>query len=221
MKAKGIVFDLDGTLVHSMPGIAVALNRALACMGQPQLSLQRVTDIIGCGVRNLCLRALGYEEEESAPAEAVDELVAHFVREYTACWRSAAPQPYPGMPELIRDLSISGAHLAVLSNKQHEITSEMVRTLFGEHTFEPIIGHDGTFPRKPAPDALLHIANQWNMPAQELILVGDSLIDAATAQAAGSQLILVNWGYSQGKDLTSIAPHLPVSLPHLRSLLLA
>ncbi len=216
---RGIVFDSDGTLVHTMPGIAVALNRALARMGREPLTQQHVARLIGCGVRNLCLCALDYEDETSAPTGEVDELVAHFCREYKSCWSKVAPDPYPGVRELIDDLSDSGVHLAVLSNKQHAVTCEMVRSVFGEQTFEIVIGHDGTFPRKPAPDALLYIAKQWSMAAQELVLIGDSHIDATTAQAADSKLILVNWGYSQGKDLTAHCPHIARSIDDLRSTL--
>ena len=206
---KRIVFDLDGTLVHSMPGIAVGLNRALACLGRSPLTQEHVASLIGCGVRNLCARALGYADEFSAPEDVTDALIAHFRREYSSCWREESPQPYPGIPHLIDELSRRGEHLAIFSNKQHDVTFDMVRHVFGEQTFSPIIGHTGQFPRKPAPDALLHIAKLWSIPAQQLVLVGDSLIDAATAHAAGSQLILVSWGYSQGKDL-SVA-HCPIA----------
>ncbi len=218
MKAA-IVFDLDGTLVHSMPGIAVGLNCALACMGRSALTQERVAAIIGCGVRNLCARALGYNDETSAPAEPVDELIAHFRREYSACWRQTAPQPYPGMAELVTELADDGAHLAVLSNKQHEITYDMVREVLGKHVFSPIIGHTGAFPRKPAPDALLHIAKLWDISPQQLTMVGDSLIDASTARAAGAQLILVDWGYAQGKDLSTVGCPLVHTAAELRLLL--
>lgn len=217
---EAVVFDLDGTLVHSMPGIALGLNRALACLGRSSLPQERVASIIGCGVRNLCSRALGYDDEATAPADLVDELIAHFRREYTACWREVSPDPYPGIVQLIADLSHAGARLSVLSNKQHEVAYDMVRTVFGEHTFAPVLGHSGEFPRKPAPDALLHIAELWKISPQQLTMVGDSLIDAATAHAAGVQLILVNWGYSQGKDLSVAYCPVAHSAAQLRQLLM-
>ncbi len=216
---EAIVFDLDGTLVHSMPGIAIGLNRALGCMGRLALTQERVANIIGCGVRNLCSHALGYDDEAAAPTELVDELIAHFQREYSACWRQQAPKPYPGIAELIVELSGARAHLAVLSNKQHEITHDMVREVFGDHVFAPIVGYTGEFPRKPAPDALLHIARLWNIPPQQLTMVGDSLTDAATARAAGAQLILVDWGYAQGKDLSAAGCPIAHDAAQLRSLL--
>lgn len=217
---KHVVFDLDGTLLHSMPGIAVGLNRALACMGRPSLTQERVASIIGCGVRNLCSRALGYEDELSAPADEVDALIAHFRREYAACWREEKPAPYPGVMSLITELRGAGVHMAILSNKQHEVTFDMARFVFGEQTFSPVLGHSGEFPRKPAPDALLHIAQLWGVPAKQITLVGDSLTDAATAHAAGTGLILVSWGYSQGKDLTTAGCPIARSADQLRELLL-
>ena len=95
----------------------------------------------------------------------------------------------------------------------------MVRDIFGDHVFAPIIGHTGEFPRKPAPDALLHIAKLWGIPQQQLTMVGDSLTDAATARAANARLILVDWGYSQGKDLSTVGCPLVHTAAELRFLL--
>lgn len=191
-----VVFDLDGTLVDSLPGIAEGVNRALAAMQREALPQQAVRGMIGQGARNLCAQALGYEDVASAPPGELEEMYRLFCREYPLCWQGAGTLPYAGVPELLAELAAAGARLAVLSNKPHEVTLPMVQELFGEVGFDPIMGFTGRFPRKPAPDALLSIAEQWGVAPTELTLVGDSLYDARTAQAAGSGLVLVSWGYA-------------------------
>ena len=215
-----IVFDLDGTLVDSLPGIAEGVDRALAAMQRPVLGAQRVRGMIGQGARNLCAQALGYAEPELAPPEELEEMYRGFCREYPLCWQGEGTAPYAGIPELLTRLAGEGARLAVLSNKPHEVTLPMVQHLFPSIPFEPILGYTGRFPRKPAPDALLSIAQQWGVSPAELTLVGDSPYDARTATAAESGLVLVSWGYACVEDLRAYPAPLAHSIARLESLLL-
>lgn len=214
-----IVFDLDGTLVDSLPGIAEGVDRALAAMHRPVLGAQRVRGMIGQGARNLCAQALGYAEPELAPPVELEEMYRGFCREYPHCWQGEGTVPYAGIPELLARLAGEGARLAVLSNKPHEVTLPMVQQLFAGVPFEPIMGYTGRYPRKPAPEALLAIAQQWGAAPAELTLVGDSLYDARTAQAAGSGLALVSWGYACTADLEAVAAPLARSVEELAAIL--
>lgn len=200
MKKRHLVFDLDGTLVDSLPGIAVGLNRALASMGLPTHSTNAVRGMIGRGARNLCASALGYANDSLMPQEQVETLHAAFRREYPATWRSGT-FIYPGITEMLTRLVSVGAHLSVLSNKPHDVTLPMVQELFRPVPFSPILGYTGAFPRKPAPDALHYIAQSWGIGTNELTLVGDSLYDAQTAANAGCHCILVTWGYANIRDI--------------------
>ena len=198
----GIVFDLDGTLADSLPGIAEGLNRALRTLGQPGHPQEAVRDMIGRGAANLCAAALGYSDASMAPADELEALHQAFRREYPHCWQGEEyTRPYPGIPTLLQELAAEGVPLAVLSNKPHEVTLPMVQELFPGIPFEPVLGHRPEFPRKPHPAAIQHIAAQWGIPVEQLILVGDSAIDAATAEAAGCRLITMSWGYSCGMDM--------------------
>lgn len=199
-----IVFDLDGTLADSLPGIAEGLNRALRTLGLPVYPQEAIRGMIGRGAANLCAAALGYADTGLAPQAQLEALHNAFRQEYPHCWQgSAYTHPYPGIPALLEELAALGARMAVLSNKPHDVTLPMVQALFPGIPFEPILGHRPNVPRKPHPAALQHIAKLWGIPTERIILVGDSAIDAATAQAAGCKLITVDWGYSCGVDMHS------------------
>ena len=215
-----IVFDLDGTLVDSLPGIAEGVARALAALQLPAPPPEAVRGMIGQGARQLCAQAMGCESVETAPPLLLEQVYAGFCREYPHCWQGAYTRPYAGIPELLAELQAGGARLAVLSNKPHAVTLPMVQQLFAGVRIEPIMGYTGQFPRKPAPDALLHIAELWQAAPAEITLVGDSPFDARTAQAAGSGLALVDWGYAHGVDLATLGAPVAHSVAELGRLLL-
>ncbi len=196
-----VVFDLDGTLVESLPGIAEGLNRALAAVGRTPHPESAVRGMIGRGAANLCAAALGYADAALAPAEELEALHAAFRREYPQCWQGRGTVPYAGMERLLGRLRSTGAGMAVLSNKPHEVTSVMVRRLFPEITFDNVFGQVDDFPRKPDPLALFRLAMDWGVAVSELTLVGDSLIDARTAANAGCNCVLVGWGYAARSEL--------------------
>lgn len=200
---RHIVFDLDGTLVDSLPGIAEGVNRSLRALGLAELSPATIRTMIGSGAANLCGKALGYEDAKHTPPAELETMHGHFRKEYPTCWQGDYTVPYPGIGDMLTKLSAAGAMLAVLSNKPHEVTEPMVRALFPHIPFSCILGYTGEFPRKPAPDSLLHIAAQWSVEPQEVTLVGDSLFDAATARNAGCRPVLVAWGYADIVELAA------------------
>lgn len=197
-----IVFDLDGTLVDSLPGIATGLNRALASLHLPQHPQQAVRGMIGRGAANLCAAAIGYADVSLAPAAELEAVHTAFRREYPLCWQGAeSTAPYPGITALLAKLYAAGARLAVLSNKPHEVTAPMVKAVFPTIPFDCVLGFTGDFPRKPEPQSLLHLAARWGAAPQEVTMVGDSLYDARTAANAGTEAALVAWGYANVREL--------------------
>lgn len=195
---KHVVFDLDGTLVDSLPGIAEGLNRALRSLGYAEHSEEAVRGMVGRGARVLCALALGIPPEVGELPDCIEvtELNRAFAREYPHTWKGGT-RPYPGIPELLKSLVAEGAKLAVLSNKPHLVTVPLVRDVFPETPFEPIYGFSERFPRKPDPTSLLHIASLWGVDPKHVWMVGDSMHDVRTAQNAGSRSLLVGWGYGQ------------------------
>lgn len=200
---RHIVFDLDGTLVDSLPGIAEGVNRSLRALGLREHTQDAISRMIGSGAANLCGMALGYRDAADTPPAELEAMHAEFRRHYPQCWQYPLTRPYPWVTHMLTRLASAGAMLAVLSNKPHDVTEPMVRALFPHTPFSAILGYSGRFPRKPAPDSLQYIADSWGVPLSSVTLVGDSLFDARTAQNAGCNTALVAWGYADVSELAA------------------
>ncbi len=203
----GFVFDLDGTLVDSVPGIACGLNLALKKAGFPQHSVEAVGTMVGKGAMELCKAALRGHFNGEPPEDALNAVHRGFLEEYRHTWQ-AGTLAFTGIAELLAELDDAGHPLAVLSNKPHEVTVPLVKQVFPNTPFSVVMGFSDRFPRKPAPDALLHIAAAWGLKPAQLCMVGDSAHDGNTALNAGTGLVLVGWGYSARAALDAF--HVPV-----------
>ena len=193
--SRGIVFDLDGTLVDSLTGIAHGVTNACRSLGYDQvIPRDDIHKMVGKGAWNLCRRSLVYLGEEPEP-ERIKEMEQAFVREYAKTWQSQTPI-YPGIAGLLKELDEQGCRLAVLTNKPNEIAVPLVEHIFRDVVeFSFIFGSSDLFPRKPEPDSLLYIMGQWGLDKSQITLVGDSRTDAETAWNARVRSVLVGWGY--------------------------
>lgn len=185
-----LIFDLDGTLVDSLPGIAASLNRALAAHELPQHTDAAIRSFVGDGLLTLVQRA--------APADSdttlITALVSFFKQDYGQTWPTGT-LIYPGIAKMLEKLHEAGHPLAVLSNKTHDFTVAMVHSVFPQIHFAMVLGQrDGTA-HKPSPVAAFQIAAALGTPAANCIIIGDSSIDMETAANAGMQSIAVTWGY--------------------------
>jgi phosphoglycolate phosphatase len=193
---RALIFDLDGTLVESLPGIAGSLNRSLTLHGLPQHNHASVRDFIGDGARKLVERAL----TGMSRLDLTDSLLEAFAKDYAIAWPQGT-QVYPGIHELLTRLSSDGVPLAVLSNKPHAFTEEIVGKLFPKNTFAAISGNREGMPHKPDPTGALEIAGTLNLPPEQCTLIGDSVMDLETARNAGMKSIAVTWGYHDKERL--------------------
>jgi len=193
---NALIFDLDGTLVESLPGIAASLNRALALHGLRGHSHAAIRGFIGDGARMLVTRAL-------SPAEAAlhfDSVLKSFAQDYAISWQDGTV-PYKSILELLADLKSREIPLAVLSNKPHPFTVEIVEKLFPPATFTSILGNREGMPHKPDPTGALEIAANLATLPENCLLIGDSTMDLDTAQNAGMKSIAVTWGYHDRERL--------------------
>ena len=185
-----LIFDLDGTLVDSLSGIADSLNRSLTAHGLPGHSHAAIRTFIGNGMLTLIQRAA----PAGADPELIHSLAKLFKEDYKLSWHHGT-FAYPGIPALLADLQASGHPLAVLSNKPHELTVAMVRTVFPEIHFTQVLGQQDAMPHKPDPAGALLIASAFGVDPQDCIVIGDSTMDLETAANAGMTAVAVAWGY--------------------------
>jgi len=196
-----LIFDLDGTLVDSLPGIAASLNRTLDAHGLPGHSDAQVRSFIGDGLRNLILRAA----PQAADPKLGDSLLGLYRKDYALSWQSGTAA-YPGIANLLHELQKSGFEMAVLSNKVHDFTVEMVRTMFRSVRFTAVLGQRDNIPHKPHPAGAIQIANMLGAAPGNCIIIGDSIVDIETAANAEMRSIAVSWGYHDRDRLLAARP---------------
>lgn len=176
------IFDLDGTLIDSVGDIAAALRRTLG----RDFGDRQVAGWVGSGVQEL-LRRAGVREEGAA----LDELGRRYREEYA---RSPVQytRPYLRVKETLRKLH---GDKAVATNKPGKLARAIVEQLGLAHDFALVVGEDDCGRKKPDPLMVDIIRGKLGVEKARTLYVGDSLVDAATAQAAGVDLALVTWGY--------------------------
>jgi phosphoglycolate phosphatase len=191
MKQSALVFDLDGTLVDSLPDLAATLAVILAELGAPALPRDPVRGMIGDGTRALVARALAASD---LPATLLDERHARFLALYEAA-PAALSLPYPGVVETLRALRTQGRRLAVCTNKPQRATLAVLRGTGLDGFFAAIVGGDVLALKKPDPAHLLAALDAIGATPDDAIMIGDNEHDVAMAKAAAVRVVLVRYGY--------------------------
>ena len=189
---RAVVFDLDGTLIDSVPDIAAALNRGLALEGRQALSEESVARLVGGGARELVARALG----PVTPVTLVDRALANFLAFYEA-EPAARTRLYPGARELLQALRDAGVPLAICTNKPQALTSLILKRMNIAESFSAVWGGEAGKPLKPAAECLRTVCSAIGTTTAETLMVGDSHTDVEAARAAGCPVIVVAHGYEQ------------------------
>lgn len=213
---KAVVFDLDGTLLDTIPDIAFALNRALDRCGLPTHPVEACKGFVGGGIREAVVRAV----PPQSPPEVIDR-VLELYRAYYPAHCTVHTAPYPGVAELLAGLAAAGIALGILSNKTQLPTRQIVGHFFPRVPFRFVLGRVDGCPLKPDPAAAGRILEALNLPPAEIAYVGDSGTDMAFARAAGMLPAAAPWGYRSREDLAENgAVLMPEDAGELLSLLL-
>ncbi len=198
MKNLNIIFDLDGTLVHSAPDLHAAANVALAHVGRPILDLALVTSFVGDGVEKLVERCVAHSGD--APESVHSAALRAFLDSYGANMTTLT-KPYPGVLACLQVLKAHGAILGVCTNKPTGPAREVCRALDLDRYFDVILGAEAGRPKKPNPQPLLECAERMGAEAGSVIYVGDSAVDYETAKNAGVPFRFFTGGYLNGPPL--------------------
>src|SRR5690348_10597737 len=191
MTQQAILFDLDGTLVDSVPDLATAVNGLLAELGRPALGLAQVTSMVGDGAAALVERALAANGATATPLRAaLDRFLALYEADPTRLTR-----PYPGVPAVLDELAAAGWRLGVCTNKPERATRAVLAGLDLERFFAVVLGGDSGPTRKPDPGPLLTALGRLGSAPGAAAMVGDHRNDVIAAQAAGMPVVFARYGY--------------------------
>jgi phosphoglycolate phosphatase len=204
----GLIFDLDGTLVDSLQGIAASLNEALTASGLPVHPPAVVRGFIGNGARILIQRATPADASE----ELLDTVEKAFKADYDTTWPTGT-FAYEGITELLETLQACGYPLAVLSNKPHPFTAAMVLQMFPTIRFSSVLGQRPGIPHKPDPAGALEIARALERLPENCAVIGDSTMDIETARNASMRAIAVTWGFHDRERLMAAGADVMVDTP--------
>ena len=206
MKFKGIIFDLDGTLVNSLHDISDAMNTVLENLNYPTHTYDTYQYFIGSGLRNLVSKALPASSSNEEQIEICFEMM---IQEYRKICTSKT-KPYEGILELLDNLTSQNIKLAVFSNKADELTKKIASEIFPNH-FDTAVGLSTEELKKPNPFEAIEISKKWNLKPEEILFVGDSDIDMKTAVNANMFPVGVSWGYRTEEELKSSGAKLVIN----------
>jgi len=188
-----LLFDLDGTLVDTLPDLTNALNETLRECGHAPLSAAEVRPMIGDGMPMLLARGFAARGGERAQAEAMHR---RFIEIYEA-HATENSRSYPGVAGTLSSLRRRGYRTAVCTNKPQHATGEVLSGLGLGALFDGFAGGDRYAVRKPDPGHLLRLIAELGGQPTRAAMIGDSENDAASARAAGLPLLLMRYGYAR------------------------
>ncbi|MBD1597117.1 phosphoglycolate phosphatase [Pseudomonas typographi] len=211
-----VMFDLDGTLVDSVPDLAAAVDATLRQMGREPAGIERVKLWIGNGAKVLVRRALAGGLDHSAVDDAeAEQALALFMQAYAG--DHAHTEVYPGVRETLKWLKGQGVEMALITNKPEQFVAPLLDQLKLGRYFRWIIGGDTLAQQKPDPAALFFVMKMAGVTPEQSLFVGDSRNDILAAKAAGVASVGLTYGYNHGRPIAEEGPALV--LGDLRQLL--
>ncbi len=202
VSAKLLALDLDGTLLDTADDIATAANRMRAAFGFGPLEAIVIRNFIGRGIANLVSLSMKSAVGELG-AGATKVAIAQFEKQYESCLADTS-RPFPGVFEGLELFKEKGFKLACITNKSERFVLPLLEKTALADYFELVVCGDSLAEKKPHPLPIQHTAKQFGVKVEELVLIGDSMHDAAAARAAGCPVFIVPYGYNEGQELRGL-----------------
>lgn len=205
---KAVIFDLDGTTLNTIDDIHNSLDIVLKKYNIEPTTFEKVRTALGTGSRNLVKKHLSTQVDE----ETVNKIADEYVETYGK-YCNVYTRPYEGIYELLIELQSKGIALAVNSNKPDKLCKELMSAHFPKIKFKEIIGARKGVPIKPDPFSTNEIIQVLSVDKKEILYVGDSESDIATAKNAGLKSVGCLWGFRDLKTLTEAKADIIISSP--------
>lgn len=200
-----VIFDLDGTLVDSVPDLTWATDRVMGDLGLPPRGPEKVAEWVGNGLDPLLHRAItdGWERQaDDAQLNRARDLFVDYYRSHFA----VDSYLYEGAAECLAALVAAGERCALCTNKPMVFTLPLLAKLGIDAYFDAVAGGDTLRRRKPHPEPLHYLLHELGTPEASAIMVGDSRNDILAARNAGFPAIATSYGYNHGRDIRDEAP---------------
>lgn len=202
-----VMFDLDGTLMDSVPDLAAAVDKMLMLLGREPAGIERVRDWVGNGSRVLVRRALaGQLEHDGVGDELADEALALFMQAYAGGHELTAV--YPGVRDCLDWLRERRVKLAIITNKPAQFIEPLLEEKGLAGYFDWLVGGDTLPQQKPDPAALFWVMDKAGVAPSESLFVGDSRNDVRAAKAATVRCVALTYGYNHGEPIADEQPAL-------------
>lgn len=199
---KAIFFDLDGTLIDSVPDLSLAINHMLSELKRPNFTEDTIRSWIGNGATVLVKRALsGNDHIDENLDESLFKQGQMLFLNYYQQHLSVKTKCYAGVRASLKVLKAQGYLLVIITNKPVAFIQPILDGLELNGLFELFLGGDSLAQRKPDALPLLHACETLNVSVDQCVMIGDSKNDIVAAKAANMQSIGLTYGYNYGEDI--------------------
>ena len=213
-----VLFDLDGTLVDSVPDLAAAIDLTLVDVSLPLASVENVRGWVGNGAQVLVQRAVSYAYELASPKMSlvsVDKLnqlaYQRFLYHYGHLpSNKKCSKLYDGVLELLSVLKAQGVLIALVTNKPAQFTPSILAQFSIDSFFDVLVCGDTLDDKKPSPKPLLFASKKLSVSVGQCLMVGDSKNDIQAAQDCGMKCVSVAWGYNYSESIEVLGADLHI-----------
>lgn len=207
MNKKLVIFDLDGTLIDSVPDLASSVNFMLKSLGREEFSEDIIRFWVGNGAEVLVKRALSgsVEINKNIDEETLKKAMKLFLNHYNENL-SNKTYLYSNVKKTLEELHKRNHCLSIVTNKPYKFVKPILEKLEIIDYFPYYLGADSLDEKKPSPKPLLEVCKYFGVDKNKAVMVGDSKNDILAANNAKMDSIAVKYGYNYGEDISKHKP---------------
>ena len=204
-----IIFDLDGTLIDSVPDLALSVNHTLKSINRDVFPEDIIRTWVGNGAATLVKRALSGSSNinEDIDDKLFEKALDIFLKFYSNNL-TVSTILYDGVKETLENLQNNNYRLAIVTNKPYDFIEPILECLELSDLFEYYIGGDSLEVKKPNPMPLLHVCEKLNVSVENSLMIGDSKNDIIAANEANMDSIALSYGYNYDEDISTYKPNI-------------